>query len=74
MYIAKNHETGAETVMTREEVQKEITHELQTNMGVVFGEGMTDEEIAADVAENLDARFEEGAYDMGDYEIIQVKE
>lgn len=60
--------------MTREEVQKEITHELQTNMGVVFGEGMTDEEIAADVAENLDARFEEGAYDMGDYEIIQVKE
>jgi hypothetical protein len=71
-YTAKHNETGEVVTMTEAQVRAEIINDFQNDMGTVFGEGKTDEEIAQGVTEsNIEDFFDGSLYEGANYEITR---
>jgi len=72
MYSAKNNETGEVITMTEEQVRAEIISTYQCDMGMVLGDGLTDEQIAEGVTnDNLEDHFDGNTFEGSTYEITR---
>ena len=74
MYNAKNLETGDVIEMTEKQVRAEIIKDFQNDMGTVFGEGKSDEDIVQDVnLSDVSDFFSNGLYEGETYEITAAE-
>jgi hypothetical protein len=70
-FFAKGRTSCVTEERTEEQVKREIIETMQCDMGIVFGEGMSDSEIEEAVTEHNDITdyLDEGTFDGINYEI-----
>ncbi len=75
IFTAVHNDTGEQVRLTEAQVRTEIINMFQHDMGTVFGDGLSDEQIAADINAEPDVAvyFCDGEFDGFDYTITIFK-